>query len=212
MVGVVHSQDASDTSAPRPALFDPVVTAPANVAALRHSYMINKDGDGLGEELPSSVAYLRKDDQDFSMLMTVTDLSLCIRPLESDICRSFVGLIAGDYPSLGADITETRIGSYGAVNYYLAPVDVPTMKGVDSSRTFLVLTTQDPPRGGLLVLVYAKKGTNIIELSATLEDCDRPVEPGETETAFLASCASPRVRAAAVTKAQELVSLFAIRD
>lgn len=92
---LTSESEASDleTTAKRPAIFDSIKTAPTNSLNLTPYYSVNQDGDGLGEELPSSIMYFKKGSKEYSTSMTITDLSLCKRPLEAEICQSFINTI-----------------------------------------------------------------------------------------------------------------------
>ncbi len=100
-----------EKSAEKPAIFDSIKTAPTNSLDLSPYYSVNQDGDGLGEELPSSIMYFKKGAKEYSTSMAVTDLSLCKRPLETDICQSFINTIVDKSPRLGTDISKTRMAT-----------------------------------------------------------------------------------------------------
>jgi len=168
----------------RPAQFKSITTAPANEASLTSMFMVNRDGDGEGEELPSSIMYFKKDSKEYGTYMTVTDLSLCRRPLEKKICQSFMKMIAGAPPPPGTEVTGTRIGGAGYVSAFLARVDSIALEGVDSQVAFLAGDSQDPPYGEIVLYIYAKKGTNLIQLAMPIGQLTAMPKPKESEEAY----------------------------
>lgn len=176
-----HTASAAEK---RPAQFGSITTAPANEAGLTPTFIVNRDGDGEGEELPSSIMYLKKNSKEYGTYMTVTDLSLCKRPLEKKICQSFMKMISEASPALGAEITGTRIGGAGYVTAFLTRVDSVTLAGVDSQVTFLGGDSQDPPYSDIVLYIYAKKGTNLIQLATPIGQLTARPKPKESEKAY----------------------------
>jgi len=198
----------SDKAAQRPAIFGRVITAPTNSTDLYPYYSVNQDGDGLGEELPSSIMYFKKGSKEYSTSMTVTDLSLCKRPIETKICQSFVNTITEKPPRLGTDISDTRIGGAGSVTVYLTPIEAVAFDGVDIATAFIAINTQDPPLGEIALYIYARKGTNLIELRTPVKNCAGQLKPDESDVSFYQRCVSKHVIAEARSKAKELTKLF----
>jgi hypothetical protein len=197
-----------EITAERPAIFDSIKTAPTNSLDLTPYYSVNRDGDGLGEELPSSIMYFKKGSKEYSTSMAVTDLSLCKRPIETEICQSFIKTIVGKPPLLGTDISNTRIGDAGAVTIFLTPIESVELDGVDIATAFIGISTQDPPRGEIVLLIYARRGTNLIELRTHVRDCAGQVKPNESDLSFYKHCVSKKVIAEASSKAKQLTKLF----
>ena len=168
-----------------PAPLDLVTAAPAD-PALKRVFVVNEGGDSEGEEgaeLPSSIMY-SLDDKDFGTFMTVTDLRACKRPSEKAICKAFVDLIAGPPPPLGKEVTETRIGGSGYSTAYLKPISGIDYSGVDRFTAFLGADSQDPPLSGLNLYLYARKGTNLIQLSVSVGKCSPLPKRGESDEAY----------------------------
>jgi len=200
--------DAQAPGSP-PAPFDIITTAPANRARLEASFVENHDGDGEGEEQPSSVSYYRKAARDFDTSMTVTDLRLCNRPLEKEICRTFVRTISDAPPELGTDVTETRIGGSGYRTVFLAPVGPLEYPGVDRLTAFLGVDSQALPLGDLVLYVYARKGSALIQLTAKVGESRTLAKPNESDVAYYRRCCvSRRILQEAKSKGQELTELF----
>lgn len=201
----------NDKNAERPAMFDSVITAPANSADLYPDYSVNQDGDGLGEELPSSIMYFKKGSKEYSTSMTVTDLSLCKRAIETKICQSFVKTITEKPPRLGTDISNTRIGGAGSETVYLTPIESVAFDGVDIATAFIAINTQDPPLGEIALYIYAKRGTNLIELRTPVKNSAGRVNPAESDISFYQRCVSKQVIAEANSKAKQLTALFKLK-
>jgi hypothetical protein len=140
--------------------------------------------------------------------MAVTDLSLCKRPLETDICQSFINTIVEKSPRLGTDISKTRIGDAGSVTVFLTNMESVKLDGVDIAKAFIGITTQDPPRGEIVLFIYAKKGTNLIEFRTPVKECAGQVKPDESDVSFYQRCVSKHVITEASSKAKKLTTLF----
>ena len=168
-----------------PAPLDLVTVAPAN-PGLKKVFVVNRDGDGEGEELPSSIMY-SLDDKDLRTFMTVTDLRLCKRPGEKEICKAFVDLIAGPPPPLGKDVMGTRIGGSGYTTAYLKQIGGINYPGVDRFTAFLGADSQDPPLSDLSLYIYAQRGTNLIQISVSVGKCNPLPKRGESDEAHYRS-------------------------
>jgi hypothetical protein len=169
-----------------------ITAAPAD-PGLKRVFLVNQGGDSEreeGAELPSSIMY-SLDDKDFGTFMAVTDQRLCKRPSEKEICKAFVGLIAGPPPQLGKEVTGTRIGGSGYGTVYLKQISGINYLGVDRFTAFLGADSQDPPLSGLNLYIYAQKGTNLIQISVSVGKCAKPVKRGEKDEAYYRrSCVS----------------------
>lgn len=198
-----------DSSADRPpAPLDVITTVPLNPGTFRRHFIVNHDGDGIGEEQPSSILYVKKG-KDLRTSMTVTDLLLCKRPSEQDICRAFDRMISASRPPLGTDVTLTRIGGSNYRTVFLAGVDSVDYTGVDRFTAFLGGDSQDLPLSDLVVYVYAKKGSSLVQLSASVARCNALVKPGESDVAYYRrNCVSPAILEKASSRAKELTELF----
>ena len=172
--------------------------------------VLNHDGDGEGEELPSAKAYFEAGSKDYTTSMTVTDLSLCQRPAEHAICAAFHSLIsAAAAPSLGTDVTDTRIGGAGYRTVFLARLEGVELTGADKAFVFLGGDSQDPPQSALAVYVYARRRTNLVQLTAAVGRCEAPAQPNESDAAYYRRvCLGERVLARAKAVGLKLVSRF----
>ena len=173
---------ATNDVAKPPAPLDLITVRPAD-ASLKPIYVINKDGDGEGEELPPSILYV-PDEKDLHTSMTITDRRLCKRKDEKAICKAFETMIDGKLPKLGTEVNETRIGGSGYVTTYLAPLTGIDYPGVDRFVAFLGSDSQDPPLGDLVVYLYARKGTALIQLSTKIGECSALPKKGESDEAY----------------------------
>jgi hypothetical protein len=192
-----------------PAPLDVIGAAPANRVGLAVSFVENHDGDGIGEELPSSITYYRKAEKDFGTSMTVTDVRLCTRPLEKRICQAFDRLTSGAPPALGTDVTGTRIGGSDYRTVFLAPIGSLEYPGVDRFLAFLGMDSQDLPLGDLTVYLYARKGSALIQLTAKVGESRVLVKPNETDVAYYRrNCVSEQTLRKAKSKGRELTELF----
>jgi len=197
----------------RPVLLDCIRTAPENAESLTSIFNVNHDGDGEGEELPSSIMYFKKDSKDYGTFMTVTDLSLCKRPKEKRICQSFVKMISGASPALGVNVTGTRIGGAGYNTIFLARVDSVKLDGVDSLTAFIGADTQAPPSGEIVLYVYAKKGTNLIQLTAAVGQCSAQPEPNRNAVSYYKRfCVNETILQEAKAKGKMLTELFHLKQ
>ncbi len=141
--------------------------------------------------------------------MTVTDLRLCKRPVEKEICRAFAGMIAHAPPALGTDITGTRIGGSDYRTVFLAPAGPLEYPGVDRLRVFLGVDSQDLPLGYLTLYVYAKKGSSLIQLTTRVGECSALAKPNESDVAYYRrNCVSKQILQKAKSKGKELTELF----
>lgn len=201
-----------DKNSERPALFDRIKTAPASSKDLTPYYSVNKDGDGLGEELPSSIIYFKKGSKEYSTSMTVTDISLCKRPIESKICQAFIKTITKTSPPLGTDISNTRIGGADYVTVFLTTINPVELSGVDNAMAFISIDTQDPPLGDIVIYIYAKKGTNLIQLTTHVEECPAHLKPNESDISFYKRCVSKKIIADANAEANRLIKLFKLNN
>lgn len=192
-----------------PAPLDIITTAPANRANLKIHFIENHDGDGLGEEMPSSIMYFTGIKEDLGTSMTVTDLRICKRPAEKEICQAFAKMTSGAPLALGTDVTETRIGGSDYRTVYLAPVAPIDYPGVDRFTAFLGVDSQDLPLGYLVLYVYAKKGTSLIELTTKVGECTALAKPNESDIAYYKrNCVSKETVQKAKTKGKTLTELF----
>ncbi len=183
----------------RPALFNVIHVKPSDRNALRETFQINEDGDGLGEELPPSISYFKKSPKDFSTYLAVTDLSLCRRPREKEICQSFVDLIDGKNRKAEADITGSRIFGSGSTTHFVTALGDVKVEWADSSIAFLAIDWQDLANGPLSLYVYAKKGTNLVQLSRRL-----------SISCFPKKCPEPKKLEIAKAESKKLLETFAI--
>jgi hypothetical protein len=178
----------------------------------RRCYSINHDADGEGGWLPASVSYFRKNAKDYGTSMAITDLRLCKRPAEKQICRDFVKTIDEPPTKLGAEITATRIGGAGYTTVFLTRIAPVTLEGTDASITFLGSDSQDPPHGQLVVYLYAKKGTNLIQLTMPVAECAFVQAPSESDEAYYRHhCLTDAIREKATATAANLTELFRIK-
>jgi len=193
-----------------PAPLDAITAAPENRALKMHS-VVNHDGDGIGEELPSSILY-SEDDKDFATFMTVTDQRLCKRPSEKAICEAFLAMIAGPPPKLGTDVSGSRIGGsdYGTV--FLVPLTSVTCAGVDAFTAFLGADSQDPPLSALVLYIYARKGTSLIQVSTSVASCNAPTKKGESDVAYYKrNCGSPANLEKAAARGKRAAEIFRLQ-
>jgi len=160
--------------------------------------------------MPSTIDYSQTGSHDYGTFMSVTDLSLCQRPSERAICKSFRKMISAAPPPLGADVSESRIGGSGYRTYYLARVDGVKLEGVDAATVFLGGDTQDaPPAGSLSLYVYARRGSNLIQMTTGVGRCTAPPGPNEEDAAYYRrACTNPTVLARANAAGKRLVELF----
>jgi hypothetical protein len=192
-----------------PAPLDIITTAPANRASLKVHFIENHDGDGEGEEQPSSIMYSTGIKANLGTSMTVTDLRICKRPAEKEICQAFAKMISHAPPALGTDITETRIGGSDYRTVFLAPVASLEYPGVDGFKAFLGVDSQDLPLGYLVLYVYAKKGSSLIQLNTKVGECSALVKPNESDVAYYRrNCVSNQILQKAKSKGKDLTELF----
>jgi hypothetical protein len=195
-----------------PALFNVITVVPERQEMLTRSYSINHDGDGEGGWLPASVSYVGKNAKDYGTSMAITDLRLCKRPTEKKICRDFVKAIDEPPPKQGADITLTRIEGAGYATVFLTRIAPVSFEGTDASIAFLGSDSQDPPHGQLVVYLYAKEGTNLIQLARPVGECVFLQAPNESDEAYYRHhCLTNAIREKATATAANLTELFRIK-
>ncbi len=91
---------------------------------------------------------------------------------------------------------------------FLTNIESVKLDGVDIAKAFIGLTTQDPPRGEIVLFIYAKKGTNLIEFRTPVKECAGQVTLHESDVSFYQRCVSKLVIAEASSKAKQLTKLF----
>ena len=142
-----------------------------------------------------------KDSKEFGTFMTISDASLCKRPVESQICRSFRAMISDTQPALGTDVSATRIGGSGYGTVFLARVDSIKLDGVDRSTAFLGADSQDPPLSTIVLYIYATRGTNLIQLAMPVDRCTKLAEPGTSDVSYYRSfCGNEAILAKALAR------------
>jgi hypothetical protein len=209
--GTAWAQENDPSPEPIPAAFAAIKAAPADKRGLKEAAVVNngKDEEEEGAEMPSSITYYQAGTKDYATTMTVTDLSLCKRPSEREICASFRAMISGPPPALGTDVTHSRIGGSGYHTMFLARVEGVKLDGVDAATTFLGGDTQDSPQCSLIVYVYARRGSNLVQLTAPVGRCNAPVRPKEGDVAYYRrACLSRKTLEQASAVGKQLVELF----
>lgn len=192
-----------------PAEFDCITVAPANKAALDVHVDMHPEEDEICTEQPPTVSYFEKNTKTYATSMTVTDLSLCKKPDQKETCDAFVKMIAGAPPAMGEDITGSRIGGCDFTTAYLAKIDSVKLEGVDSFSAFLGGDSQDPPMSQIVLYVYAKKGTNLIQLDIPVDECKALPDPNESEFSYYKRrCVTQAVLEKARAQSRVLVDLF----
>jgi len=207
------AQESKHTDAERlPALFKVITVVPERQEILGRSYSINRIGDGEGEWLPASVTYVGKNAKDHGTSMAITDLRLCKRPTERQICRDFVKAIDEPPAKLGTDITATRIEGAGYATVFLTRIAPASFEGTDASIAFLGSDSQDPPHGQLVLYLYARKGTTLIQLTMPVAECVFLQAPNESdEDYYRHHCLTKAIREKATANAANLTELFRIK-
>lgn len=206
--GPPATQGKPRDATPTPAAFPAIKTAPADHRHLSPRLFVHDEGDE-GGEMPTTIDYFQTGSRDYGTFMSVTDLSLCRRPSERAICESFRRMISAAAPPLGADVTETRIGGSGYRTVYLARIDGVKLAGVDAATAFLGGDTQDPPAVSLSIYIYARRGSNLIQVTTGVGHCTAPPRPNEKDAAYYRrACADPTVLARSSTAGKRLVELF----
>jgi hypothetical protein len=192
-----------------PPSFAAIVTAPSDLSGLEMHAVINHDGDGEGEEMPSAKVYFEAESKDFATSMTVTDFSLCKRPAEHALCLAFRNQISAAAPSLSTDITDTRIGGAGYHTLFLARLGGIQLPGADATFAFLAGDTQDGPPSELVLYIYARRGTNLVQVTGPAGRCEGRVRPGESEVAYYQrACLSESLLARARKAGTKLAKRF----
>jgi hypothetical protein len=171
--GALQAAAAPAPKAALPPTLAAIKTAPADAERFTRTFddQLGDPGDE-GSEMPLAVYYSLPSD--VGTFMAVTDLSLCKRPSEREICSAFRAIVEGRPPALGAEVTTSRIGGAGYISVFLARLDGVKLAGADSQAVFLAGDTQDPPGVGLAIYIYAQRGSNLIELSTRVGNCDFP--------------------------------------
>lgn len=196
----------------RQPLFNVIKTVPANKDNFSEYFIINKYGDGLGEEMPSSIMYFKKNTKDYFTSMAITDLNICNRPIEKNICRSFLKMISNSSPSLGTNITKTRIGGSGYGTIFLKKVESVKFEGVDNFIAFIGADSQDPPSSDIVLYIYAKKGTNLIQLCTPVDKCIAHEETNQSDISFYKQyCVNEKILNDAKSKGKMLTELFRLK-
>jgi len=202
--------DDNEISATERSQLSVITTKPADTRNLTIAISVNHDGDGEGEELPPSIAYFVKDSKDYATSMTVTDTSLCKRPVEQQICRTFTAFSKARH-AVGDEISDARIGGSGFVTLFLTRLESKKIAGFDASIAFLGIDTQDPPRGDVVLYVFATRRTNLIQLAAPVGQCLALKDERQSDVSYLkTSCLSKAVLQNAATKLSELTDLFRV--
>jgi hypothetical protein len=159
--------------------------------------------------MPTTIDYFQTGSKDYGTFMSVTDLSLCLRPSQRATCESFRKMISDAPPPLGAEVTDTRIGGSGYATFYLTRIDGVQLAGVDAAMAFLGGDTQDPPAGSARLYIYARRGSNLIQMTTDVGRCTSPPRPNEKDVAnYRRACANPTVLARASAAGKRLVELF----
>ena len=206
----LHAAEPAPAPTPIPALFKVITVAPAHPERLEALYTENHDGDGEGEELPASVMYVKAGSKEYGTFLTITDSSLCKRPLEKQICQAFSRMVSDGPPAVGADVTGTRIGGSGYTTAFMAKVSSLKLAGVDSSIAFLGADSQDPPRSAVVLYVYAKRGSNLIQLVAPVGKCTGAAPKGTSDAAYYRACVDAKRLAKAEEVGKQVFELFAL--
>jgi hypothetical protein len=202
-----------------------IQTVPASMARLsRSADIVREEGDD-DADMPISVYY--RPVHDDGSFMVVTDESLCKKPATREICDAFGSMLRGERPAFGDDVTQSRIGGSDYATIYLVPVDGVQLAGVDATMAFLGGDTQSDPPIDPVVYIYARRGTNLVQMVAPLGPCEVPLpddfwaeppagKPARSDAQFrrdtLAyyrrACASPSMVAKARTAGRALAETY----
>ncbi len=149
-----------------------IKAAPADMGPLRRT-VVERDPDpeDEGSEMPPVIYYDQARTKDFGTFLAVTDLSLCQRPSEREICAAFRQMISGPLPATGDDVSNSRIGGVGYATIFIARVDGVQLAGVDRMVAFLGGDTQDGPVTRVVLYIYAQRGSNLLQLTTPAGDC-----------------------------------------
>ena len=193
-------------------LFKAVKVVPVNRERFTEYFAVPQETDEIGAEQPPTITYFLKDSKTYDTAMAVTDLSLCVRPDQKKTCESFMNLISGAVPSIGTDITETRIEGSDYTTVFLKRVDSVHLDNVDSFIAFLGGDSQDPPLSNIVLYIYAKKGTNLIQLYTGVDKCTNQPDPNESEVAYYKRlCVNQEILVNAKSKGVTLTGLFRLK-
>lgn len=91
---------------------------------------------------------------------------------------------------------------------FLTSIEADKLDGVDIAKTFIGITTQDPPHGEIVLFIYAKNGTNLIEFRTPVKKCAEQVKLNESDVSFYQRCVSNHVITEASSKAKQLIKFF----
>lgn len=196
----------------KPAEFESIHVAPANTENLRQEFELTDPDDEMEGAQPPSIAYYIKNTKDYTTSMAVTDLSLCKTSDQKSTCESFNKMIAGEAPSIGTDITETRIEGQDYGTVFLAPVASVKYDGVDQFKAFIGGDSQDPPYSNVVLYVYARKGTNLIQLTAPVAECNQQPGSNQTDVSYYKQfCVTPAILEKAKAAGNKLADLFKLK-
>ncbi|WP_018610553.1 hypothetical protein [Uliginosibacterium gangwonense] len=198
---------AAPQDAALPFLFQVIKTAPANTEGFTRTSIIYHDGDGEGEELPPSVMYYRGKDDDWEY-MAISNRRLCKRASERKVCRAFEKFFERQ-PHLGKEITNTRIAQTGFVSTFLVHVPSVEIPSADRSIAFIGADSQDPPASHLTLYIYARKGTDLIQLAKHFGTCVHQDQEQLSDVAYYRKyCISDKIRAEAEAAGKTLLEHF----
>jgi hypothetical protein len=173
-VGVLGAVGSSATAPDAAAVLARLTAVPADASRLERRVDVDREEGDEGFEMPPAVYYNRA--HDIGTFLAATDRSLCRRPEEREICDGFLAMIAGRRPPLGTDVSETRIGGVGYATLYLSPVDGVQLHDVDAMMAFLGGDTQDDAPGEIVLYLYARRGSNLVQMTAPVGSCQVPSE------------------------------------
>lgn len=148
-----------------------IKTAPADMGPLERIVDIERNPEDEGSERPPAIYYEPARTKDHATFMVVTDLSLCQRPSEREMCAAFRKMISGALPAVGDDISNSRIGGVGYATIFLARVNGVQLAGVDRMVAFIGGDTQDGPVTQVVLYIYAQRGSNLLQLVTPAGDC-----------------------------------------
>lgn len=196
-----------------PAQFECIQVAPASTENLNQEFELSESDDEMGEEQPASVVYYIKNTKDYATSMAVTDFSLCKRPDQKSTCQAFNKMISGGPPLIGTDITETRIEGLDFRTVYLTRVASVKFDGVDSFTAFIGGDSQDLPYIDIVLYIYARKGTNLIQLTAPVGECNNHPEPNQSDVSYYKQfCVTPAILEKAKAAGTKLTDLFRLKQ
>ncbi|HVR08318.1 MAG TPA: hypothetical protein VMW75_09740 [Thermoanaerobaculia bacterium] len=206
--GPAATQDKPQVTTPPPAAVAVINTAPADHQRFTASFSSSNEEDEDGNQ-PPTIDYFQKGSRDDGTFMAVTDLSLCRRPSQRATCQSFGKMISAAPPPLGTDITDSRIGGGGYATIFFARVDEVALDGVDAATAFIGGDTQDPPAASATLYIYARRGSNLIQLTTKAGRCTALPRPKEKDVSYYRrACVNRTVLAKASAAGRRLVELF----